>query len=453
MKIRYFLVMLLVSLASACSVLDRAFEGFVPTATPTPLTAGLYIPPVCAGKLIATMPAFSATAQPTSAISANPEISKSEQLKVFDATTKKVDEVYVSPDFNGLDWSAIVAKYRAKIDAGLDTENFYTEMQRLMAELKDQHSAFRPPVYVKADEATFAGKADYVGIGASTLPMIEKGKVTLVSILPGAPAEHGGLKPHDSILAIDGTPIIQDGVNTLFRIRGPECSAVTLRVQSPGEKARDVLFMRFRITSSVPISSQLVQTKDGARIGYIFLPSFADGTFPEQVRKTLKSFGKLDGLILDNRLNAGGDSKALLPILSYFTTGTLGYFSSRKVNAYLQIDPDPVENSQNVPLVVLVGEGTISFGEIFSGALQDVGRAKLVGQTTLGNVESLQAFNLFDGSQVWIAAERFVPTNHPNADWEKDGIIPDVEAFADWDTFTFETDPAIAAALKLLGHK
>lgn len=105
-----------------------------------------------------------------------------------------------------------------------------------------------------------------------------------------------------------------------------------------------------------------------------------------------------------------------------------------------------------MPLVILVGEDTVSFGEIFSGTLQDLGRAKIVGQTTLGNVETLHGYDFDDGSRVWIAEERFEPLNS-NADWEKDGIQPDVQAYTDWDTFTFETDPSIAAALALLGHK
>ena len=103
-------------------------------------------------------------------------------------------------------------------------------------------------------------------------------------------------------------------------------------------------------------------------------------------------------------------------------------------------------------MVVLVGQDTASFGEIFSGILQDIGRAKIAGQTTMGNVEILHPYSFVDGSRIWIAEERFVPpVSH--ADWEKDGIIPDLEAYAPWETFSFENDPGIAAALQLLGHK
>jgi carboxyl-terminal processing protease len=125
---------------------------------------------------------------------------------------------------------------------------------------------------------------------------------------------------------------------------------------------------------------------------------------------------------------------------------------SRAESRPLVINPDSIYNSQDVPLVVLVGQDTVSFGEIFSGILQDSGRAKIVGQTTLGNVETLHGYDFDDGSRMWIAEEKFDPAiSHAN--WEATGIIPDVEAYADWDTFIFENDPSVAAALTLLGHK
>jgi carboxyl-terminal processing protease len=416
------------------------------------LEAGLYIPPSCKGKPVATIPVATTVAKPTSSISTNPEISKTEQLKVFDALTKKIDSVYLYPDFNGLDWKSIVAKYRAKINAGVDTETFYRNTEAFMGELGDEHSSFLSPVEVKASNAELGGHNDYVGIGVYIRPMPEKGRTTLLSILPDSSAEHGGLKPHDSILAIDGVPIAENGIDYSLRVRGPECSAVTLRIQSPGEQPRDQTFIRYHITGGISILARLVTTTDGSRIGYILIPSFFDDTIPKQIKKALQDFGDLDGLILDNRMNGGGSSSVVYPIFGYFTSGTIGHFVSRTSTDPLTITADPVGNSQEVPLVVLVGTDTVSFGEIFSGALQDLGRAKVVGQTTLGNVETLNGYNFDDGSQAWIATDRFDPLNS-HADWEKTGIIPDVEAYADWDTFTFETDPSVAAAVKLLGHK
>jgi C-terminal processing protease CtpA/Prc len=212
------------------------------------------------------------------------------------------------------------------------------------------------------------------------------------------------------------------------------------------------MLVRERIQSPLLIDARLIPTTDGSRVGYIFIPTFFDQTIPGQIEDALNDFGPLDGLILDNRLNGGGSSDVIEPILSFFTSGNLGQFVSRNDSSPLQISADPVQNSQDVPLVVLVGEETVSFGEVFAGVLKDTGRAKIAGQTSLGNVEILHGYEFDDGSRLWIAQDTFdPPISHAN--WEETGIIPDVEAPADWDTFVFETDPAIAASLSLLGHQ
>ncbi|HZY43950.1 MAG TPA: S41 family peptidase, partial [Anaerolineae bacterium] len=325
--------------------------------------------------------------------------------------------------------------------------------ENLIQVLGDEHSQFESPSAVADSKAALAGTINYVGIGVLILPLPDKKRATVLALLPNSSAAHDGrLHPHDAILAVDGLPLVENGVSYPQRVRGPECSAVVLTVQSPGQSPRDITLLRYRVSGAEPIGARLVSTADGARIGYLFLPTFFDETIPAQVKKALEDFGSLDGLILDNRMNGGGSSDVLNPVLSYFTSGTLGRFVSRTVTRTLSLKADPINTSQTVPLIVLVGEDTVSFGEIFAGILQDVGRAKIVGQTTLGNVETLHGYDFQDGSRLWIAQERFDP-EQSHANWEQTGIIPDMPAFADWDTFTFENDPSIAAALKLLGHE
>jgi carboxyl-terminal processing protease len=458
MKRLWIALFLLISLS--CNMFTGVGERFSPTDTsvptltssPIPPTPVVYIPPACQGKPVATVSPDITSAFPTPTLEPNPPITKQEQLKVFDELVSKVNEVYLYPDFNGVDWDAIVADYRSRVENGLDTEAFYTEMENLISELGDEHSQFQSPAVVAQTETELSGKNDFVGVGALILPQVEKGQVTILAVFPDSSAEHGGLAQHDSILAVDGVPLVEEGVAHPERVRGPECSAVVLTVQSPGGEPRDITFIRSRITSSIPIDARLVPTGDGSRIGYIFLPTFFDETIPGQVGQALEDFGPLDGLILDNRMNGGGSSDVVEPILSHFAEGTLGHFVSRNAERPLEINADPINNSQTVPLIILVSEDTVSFGEIFSGLLQDTGRAKIIGQATLGNVETLHGYSFSDGSRTWIAEERFDPlVSH--ADWEKNGIQPDVMANADWDTFTFENDPAIAAALTLWGKK
>jgi carboxyl-terminal processing protease len=119
------------------------------------------------------------------------------------------------------------------------------------------------------------------------------------------------------------------------------------------------------------------------------------------------------------------------------------------VKQQLRITPSDVQGSQTVPLVVLIGGDTVSYGEVFAGVLQDLGRARLVGETTAGNVETLHGYSFDDGSWLWIAEERFVPTVS-QAGWEGIGVQPDVEVVAPWHTYSIEDDPVLAAALQLL---
>lgn len=423
----------------------------VPTVTaspvPTPQLQPAYIPPECTTVPLATNP-------PDLAVQATPdvpieEVSQDEQLNIFRELGDVVEAVYVYPDFNGKDWNEIESRYQARIEAGLDTQSFYNEMSLMIEELGDEHSFFMSPAEVVESEAELRGDIEFVGVGIYSQPDFDRGRLTVVSTFPGSPAEYGGIQDHDSILSVDGQPITED---FSVRIGGPQCSAVILTVQSPGEAPRQVMLVRYSIQGNIPIDARLVPTSDGSKIGYIFIPSFFDETLPEQIKNALNEFGPLDGLILDVRMNGGGINTVTYPIMEYFIQGRLGQFVSRDSSRDLEIQANEIQNSQTVPLVVIVSQDTASFGEIFAGVLQDAGRAQVVGETSLGNLEVMHGYDFEDGSQAWIAAETFTSA-FSSANWEETGIIPDVQAFAEWDTFYFETDPSIAAAINLLGHQ
>jgi carboxyl-terminal processing protease len=446
----------------ACNFVTRLVNPATPTPLPTntalasldPTVAPLvpaYIPPECTSAPIATIAPDLTLAQPTVTLEPNEDISQGTQLGVFDDLVDVVDDVYVYTDFNGKDWEEIKTRYRSKVEAGLDTETFYREMQAMITELEDEHSYFLSPVEVAQSEAELRGENNYVGVGIYSLPDEDRQTFTVISTFPDSPAEHAGIKPHDKIIAVDGIPLTVDD-NTSSRVRGPQCSAVVLTVQAPNEAPRDLLLIRAPITGNLNIVTKLIPTTDGSKIGYIFIPTFFDETIPPQIEEALNNFGPLDGLILDVRLNGGGSSSVVDPIFEHFVEGRLGAFVSRDSSRPLTVDSNPIHNSDTVPLIIIVSEDTVSYGEIFSGVLRDAGRAKIVGETSLGNVEVLHGYDFDDDSQVWIAAETF-DSAFSAENWELTGIVPDVIAFAEWDTITFETDPSITAALQLLGHQ
>ncbi len=278
-----------------------------------------------------------------------------------------IPSLYVYPDLNGLNWPATVAKYRAMIEAGLITDAFYTEMKNMINELGDDHSQYESPADVAAAAAELSGHNDYVGIGVEIAPFVQNDLLSVSWSFLALAADHAGIKPHDNLLSVDGIPLVKNGQPLAQLVRGPACSAAVVTVQTPGTKPRNITMLRYAIQSYVPIVAQLVTTQDGSRIGYIFLPSFFDDTIPGQVKQALQQFGQLDGLILDNRMNPGGSSTVVEPILSYFTNGLLGHFVSRTQSSPFEVSADPVDNSQTVPMVILIGKDTASFGELFSG--------------------------------------------------------------------------------------
>ena len=423
---------------------------FLVNAQPPDIPKPAYIPPVCEGRPIIQASQSEAVKPPARV--PNRPLSKGQQLALFHKLSNTIETTYLDPDFNGRYWPRVVGPIREKIEDGLNTDAFYREITDLVDSLGDDHSYFLSPAQVAELNDVGAGENNLVGLGVFTRPIASSKMVSIVGVIPDSPAERNGLKMHDRIIDVDGMPLVEKGLVHLYKTFGPECSSAVFTVQTPGEPARIISIVRYRVSSPLPVVARLVPTRDGSRIGYVFIPSFLDETVPDQLKKALDSLGELDGLVIDNRMNGGGTSSVLAATLGFFTSGKVGHFVSRNGRRPLEISAKPVRNSQNVPLVVLIGKDTASYAEVFSGVLQDLGRAKMVGQTSRGNVETLHPHTFGDGSRAYLAQERFEPIRS-KIDWEKRGVKPDVEAHAEWDTFTFENDPGIAAALRSLKSK
>jgi hypothetical protein len=175
MKTRRFVFSLVILLSLACNTVTRLIEAptptelAIPTAAPVETAAPaetlapeaspeatlpgdqpVYIPPDCQNQPLATVSPEVAELGPTPSREPNPTIDTTSQLRVFEDLTTTIEQNYLYPDFNGLDWDTQVATYRVKIEAGLDTETFYAEMQQFMIDLGDDHSQFETPSDVAA---------------------------------------------------------------------------------------------------------------------------------------------------------------------------------------------------------------------------------------------------------------------------------------------------------------
>jgi carboxyl-terminal processing protease len=375
----------------------------------------------------------------------------SRQLAEWQRLWDTVNAVYADPGFNGVDWLAVGNTYKAAIGSGLSDTDFYTAMKQMVGELHDDHSHFQTPQEVADEAANQANGANYVGIGIYQLPTPGSDTVSIIVVYPNSPAAEAGLRPHDVILQVDGGPLRDSAGNS--RVRGTAGTTVTLTVQRPGEAARTLTLTRRAVTGFLPIDYCLMPS---VNVGYILVPNVFDATIADQVRTALQKMtanGPLAGVILDNRLNSGGSDKVAKPLLGFFTSGLQGHFVSRTDSGEFRVTADDIGGSQSVPLAVLVGTGSVSFGEITSGVLGLSGRATILGVATYGNVELLRAIDFDDGARAWIAVFTFQPLGKPAGFWEGTGIVPSVRVPTRWDLFAEATDPAVAKAVDVLLHR
>jgi carboxyl-terminal processing protease len=381
----------------------------------------------------------------------------SRHIRLFGYVWQVVDQNYVYLDYNGADWDAVRGAYAPRIQEASDDAVFWRLMREMVAELDDQHSAFLDPNEVLEEDRAVSGALDYVGIGVYVTMAEDADHGVVLLTLPGSPAERSGIRSHERILAIDDVPVCCSpaGADNLDRMQGLPGTEVTLSLQYPGEAPRDVVVVRQHIQGQLPVVSHTVETP-GLRAGYLLIPTLWDETVAERVRVALERLLvptppglPVQALIIDLRINGGGAYTELVDLLSLFVDGQVGTFQRRGgIRDPMIVEPDPVGASQELPRAVLVGAETESYAEVFSGVLQELGRAWLVGTPTAGNLETVYPYDLEDGSRLWLAEEVFEPPSGQR--WEGKGVQPDVLVSGDWDEFTEGSDRQLDAALALL---
>ena len=249
-------------------------------------------------------------------------------------------------------------------------------------------------------------------------------KLIVLSPIEGTPASIAGLLPMDRIVSIDGTPTqemtLEEAVSL---IRGRVGTEVTLGLMRQG-KTITMPIVRGRIR--VPVVSASINPADGGiSVGYIRLKLFnsnARGEMKESIRD-LEEKG-VQGYILDLRMNPGGLLDAGVAIAKqWLNQGDIVQVRTRKGVEVRRASGLALTDK---PIVVLVNRGTSGAGEILAGALQDNGRALIVGQTTLGSGLIQTTRLLADGSAIVLTrGEHLTPNGHSI---RLKGIQPDVAA-------------------------
>ncbi len=303
-----------------------------------------------------------------------------------------------------------------------------------------------PEEFQAAQEAL--NGTDYTGIGAWVDTSGDY--LTVVSPMKGSPAEAAGLQAGDQVVAIDGedmTGVTPEIART--KVLGPEGTSVTLTIYRPGQSGTfDVTLTRAKITPPL-VEYRMLANK----IAYVQLLTFGD-TADQDLRKALQELLAQNprGLILDLRYNAGGYLDQGVAVASEFLPkGQIVVYEKSGDGTLTSHESLGNGVATDIPMVVLVNEWTISAAEIVAGALQDYGRARLVGVTTFGkgSVQSLIPLGSNQGVVGITVAQWLTPKQRLIQDT---GIAPDVVVEMTQADAQAGLDPQLDAAVQQLSN-
>ncbi len=262
----------------------------------------------------------------------------------------------------------------------------------------------------------------YTGVGVEIAE--NNGRVTIVTPIKGSPAARSGLRAGDQIVAIDGVVITESNLSdTIGRMRGRPGSKIEITVRRSEEVI--VHSMRREVVRVASVSHQLLSPS----FGYVRVSQFSETTARELSRSIddmqEEHGGLLDGLVLDLRNNPGGVLDAAVDVSDLFlNSGVIVTASGRTADAHFSRSAHRGDVLDGANMVVLVNEGSASASEIVAGALQDHGRAQILGTSTFGKGLVQTVMPLSKGRAIKLTTSRYYTPSGDSI--HETGITPDV---------------------------
>ncbi len=320
----------------------------------------------------------------------------------------------------------------------------YGAIKGMVSSLNDPYTVFMTPDETKDFDDSLNGTLE--GIGAELT--VKDGVLVIISPLKDSPAEKAGLLPGDVVYKIDGNITSDMSLfDAITKIRGAKGTKVTLTILRKGRKDPfDVAITR----DNVSIDSVSWEDK-GNGIYYIAINQFSDNTnaeFDDAVQKILLKDPK--GIILDLRYNGGGYLDSSVHILSDFLSGKQAAVTIKRRDSKDNETMYVTGNAPlaDVPLLVLVNEGSASASEIVAGAIQDHKRGIIMGEQTFGKGSVQEVDALPDGSSLRITIAKWYTPNDKNI--SEVGISPDIVVPMTEQDSEAKLDPQMDAAVKYL---
>ncbi|MGK7943351.1 MAG: carboxyl-terminal processing protease CtpA [Microcystaceae cyanobacterium] len=344
-----------------------------------------------------------------------------EEQKLLLQSWRLVNQSYVDDSFNHQNWWKVRQKLLKRPLS--DRDETYTAIEEMLGSLDEPFTRLlRPDQYHNLQIST-AGELSGVGLQININP--DTGHLEVVTPLAGSPAEAEGIQSRDHILTIDDidtdTLSLDQAANLM---RGPRGTTVSLTIQpyQADSAIRNVEIVRDVISLS-PVYATLDEKTGQFPVGYIRLSQFSANAV-EEVEEALFTLEKqgAQGYILDLRNNPGGLLQAGIEMARlWLDEGNIVY----TVNRQGTLDTFAASHTAktNLPLVVLVNQGTASASEILAGALKDNERGVIIGEKTFGKGLIQSLFELPDGAGLAITVAKYETPNHQ--DIHKRGILPD----------------------------
>jgi carboxyl-terminal processing protease len=376
-----------------------------------------------------------------------PAMALTEEQKLVAEVWRIVNRNYLDDTFNHQNWAAVRQKILST--AFTDQKAAYAAIEEMLKSLNDPFTRFLDPEQYRSLQVNTSGELTGVGLQIALNP--ETGKLEVVAPIAGSPAEKAGIKPRDRILKIEGISTEKLTLDeAASKMRGPIGTLVTLLIERDGEGEKEFKVVRDRISLN-PVIASLRTTPEGIPIGYLRLTQF-NANAPMELAHAINNLEKKGAAayILDLRNNPGGLLQAGIEVARlWLNSGTIVYTVNRQgiQGSFESFGPALTDD----PLVVLVNQGTASASEILAGALQDNGRARLIGETTFGKGLIQSLFELSDGSGLAVTIAKYETPKHK--DINKLGIKPDLIVTSEPMTreqIGTELDPQYQAAVELL---
>ncbi len=253
---------------------------------------------------------------------------------------------------------------------------------------------------------------------------MEDGYVKIISPIDGSPAAEAGLRSGDIILKLGKKPVKGMSLNDAIDImRGPAGSKIRLTIGRPGESQPFDVTLTRDVIKVASVRQRWLEPG----YGYIRIAQFQNHTGAD-VRQSLQKLQQeqdLKGLVLDLRNNPGGILRASVDVAGLFMDGgNVVYTEGRLDNSDMSYDADPGDASEGTPLIVLINSGSASASEIVAGALQDHGRAVVMGTPSFGKGSVQTILPISDKRAVKLTTALYFTPNGRSI--QAEGIEPDI---------------------------